>query len=562
MRLIIRLLAVVWVFQNLPAQPSQTSQPPKLSKYWVEFFDKKGTPFRLDRPADFLSPRALERRARASIPVVENDLPVSPIYIGRLQMTGVKIHLASRWLNAAAVIADSAQIARIRTLNFVKKVLPLGKNLNPRNPPNRPLKKRKPLKIKPKIDSPDASDLGYASLQNSLLGTSYLYYAGLRGQDKWVVVMDGGFTNVDTLPFFDSLALAGRLFSGWDFVEHDNYVFEAAEHGTSVLSVMASNLPGYFVGTAPDATYFCVKTEDTGGEFPVEEANWIAGAEWADSLGADIIIASLGYTVFNDTSLSHKYLDLNGRTAIGSRGATIAAQKGMLICNAAGNEGDGPWRHIGIPADAPGIVCVGAVDYHEKRAAFSSVGPTADGRIKPDLVAPGQQLITASVKGVDLGMSSGTSVASPMLAGGLASLWSAFPEKTATEILDAVFASASQNERPDNELGWGLPDLTTAYLRLAGFLHGKFLNRTGERRSIFSCLPGRISIQTADDLLLPGSRIFLQNGLGEEIPLRSARTVRSDISTLTLEFSDRVPHGFYTVWVKNEAGSTHWRIEH
>lgn len=413
------LLVVLLVSSRLPAQQ------PALSKWWVEFSDKNDNPYCTCRPAEFLSARALERRARAGIGIEENDLPVNPGYVRALTETGVLLHNTSRWLNTATVIADSAAAAALRGLPFVRGVRYLGPDIPVRNPPDRPPKQRVPIDSIPTVEG-DQSGFGYAGLQNSLLGIPLVHAAGYRGAGIWVVVMDGGFTNVDTLPFFDSIALNGRLYQGRDFVERDGAVFESAQHGTSVLSVMAADLPGYFVGTAPEATYFLVKTEDTGGEFPVEETNWIAGAEWADSIGADIINASLGYTVFNDTTLSHTFAVLDGRSAIGSRGAAIAATKGMIVCNSAGNSGDEPWTYLGVPADAPGVVAVGAVSPDGSRATFSSRGPTADGRIKPDLMAPGETVVVAGDTGTDLGLSNGTSLASPMLAGALAALWSAF----------------------------------------------------------------------------------------------------------------------------------------
>ena len=528
----------------------------KPAKYWVEFTDKDNSPFCTCRPAEFLSARALVRRARAGIAVVENDLPVNPAYLEKLKAAGAKIHHTSRWLNAATLLTDSVTARQIATFPFVKKVEYIGWHIKPRNKPNPPLKTRKPLPTSPKAKSGDP-DLGWAasiSTENERLWTSFLYYTGHRGAGIWVAVMDGGFTNVDVSPFFDSSAMHNRLFSGWDFVERDQYVFEDAAHGTSVLSVMAANIPGYFVGTAPDATYFCLKTEDVGGELPVEEANWIAGAEWADSIGVDIINASLGYTVFSDTALGHRYLQLDGRTAIGSRGATIAATKGMIICNSAGNSGDEPWRHIGVPADAPGVIAVGAIDFEDKRASFSSLGPTADGRIKPDLVAPGQMVITATTNGTDLGYSSGTSVASPILAGSLAALWSAFPEKTATEILDATFASADQNNRPDNELGYGIPNLFAAYWQLGGYCDGEFCNGSRDDNSAFSFdrVRGELSFITLKNVFSDMKSVVLRNAFGQEFRPKSLKIIAQKIATLTLTGLENLPPGTYSVTLLRE----------
>ena len=516
----------------------------KLNKYWIEFSDKNDSSYCTCRPAEFLSARALERRALAGIEVVENDLPVPSIYLKALKNSGLQIHGVSRWLNAATIIADTSALKKLELLPFVQHITYLGPHLKFRNPLNRPVKKRKPVLDYPRPGGSE-NPLGYTTLQNSLLNLPALYAAGHRGKGIWVAVMDGGFTNADTIPLFDSIALQGRLHPGWDFVERDGGLFESAGHGTSVLSVMAGNLPGYFVGAAPDATYFLLKTEDTGGEYPVEEANWISGAEWADSVGVDIINASLGYTSFNDTTLSHKYSVLNGHTAIGSRGASIAATKGMIICNSAGNEGGGTWRYIGVPADAPGVIAVGAVDSKGKRASFSSFGPTADGRIKPDLVAPGDDVVVAGNVGTELGISSGTSLASPMLAGAFAALWSAYPEKTAEEILQAVFKSSDQDAAPDNERGWGLPDMTSAWLTLGG-LTGGISTFSYDRVS------GELSLLIPQDNFKNGDRLEMFDAFGRKLSGLSSSIFQNKISSVKIKGLGNIPAGPYFIRISND----------
>lgn len=528
--------------------------PPPLKKYWVEFTDKNDSPYCTCRPAEFLSARAIERRARAGIAVAEEDLPVNAAYLDGLRQRGAVVHNVSRWLNAATVVADSATAAGLHTLPFVLRIEYLGPHLRFRNPPDRPPKKRVPLSEYPRAPG-RGSELGYAARQNALLGLPSLYAAGARGAGIWVAVLDGGFTNADTIALFDSVALAGRLFQGRDFVERDGAVFEGAAHGASVLGVMAGNLPGWFVGAAPDATYFLVKTEDTGGEYPVEEANWVAGLEWADSLGVDIVNASLGYTVFNDTTLNHKYWQLDGRTAIGSRAASVAARKGLIVCNSAGNEGDGAWRHIGVPADAPGLVAVGAVDLDGARASFSSLGPTPDGRIKPDLVAPGAPVVTAGSFGAELGLSSGTSLASPMLAGAFAALWSAYPERPASEILDAVFASADQAEKPDSERGYGLPDFSRAWLTLGGFQADEHLNDARDGFFAFDRAGGELSFLIVDKLDGPIQKAVLRDVLGRNWPLEIKLFRQNRISELVIGGLENAPAGAYQVWLMETGGA-------
>lgn len=520
----------------------------KISKFWISFKDKNDSPYCLCRPDEFLSFRSLERRAKAGIPLDDSDLPVNPNYLKALQEQGATIHNTSKWLNAAAVMADSATARKLERLSFVHKVEYLGPHLKYRNPPNRKEKKRAPLTKNPAIEGRDIPIWGYAGQQNQMLGIPVLHMAGYRGKDIWVAVMDGGFSNADTIPIFDSVAMQGRLFQGWDFVERDGGLYESAQHGTSVLSVMAANLPYYFVGTAPEATYFLLKTEDTGGEFPIEEANWVAGAEWADSVGCDILNASLGYTAFNDRSLGHFKWELDGKSSIGARGAGFAASKGMIICNSAGNEGDGDWRTIGVPADAFGIVAVGAVDALGARAAFSSIGPTADQRIKPDLVAPGDQVVVAGNVGISLGVSSGTSLASPMLTGAIAALWSAYPEKTAKEILQAVYASADQRYFPDNERGFGLPDMTDAWIRL-----GDMENGNG---GIFQyeSSTATLTYYLANRGIAPGDTVVWQNILGQVVAERPITLVNNSIMQLQIQGLENIPAGHYTLLLKGKTG--------
>lgn len=550
---LIQLLLLLFLTQGIVAQKTASK------KWWVSFTDKNNTPYCTCRPAEFLSARALERRARAGIPVEEEDLPVDPAYVRKLCAQGARLHHTSRWLNAATVIADSATAQSLLRLPFVREVEYLGPDLRILNPPDRPAKERKPLQHPPKLKN-SGSIYGYGALQGSMLGVPLLHTAGYRGKGVWIAVLDGGFTNVDTLPHFDSLALQGRLFQGRDFVERDQAVYESAMHGTTVLSVMGANLQDYFVGTAPDATYFLVKTEDTGGEFPVEEANWIAGAEWADSLGADIINASLGYTTFNDTTLSHSYSQLDGRSTLGARGASIAARKGMVIFNSAGNSGDEPWKYLGVPADAPGVVAVGAVQHDGSRAVFSSVGPAADGRIKPDLVAPGDMVVVAGDKGTDLQLSSGTSLAAPLLSGALASLWSAFPEKTAAEIMDAVYKSADQYTQPDNLRGYGLPDMTSAWLHLAGYLSNGTPNNAGPGLFAINRAADQMSFLVFADLSSMPDTLLLKDIWGNRLPCNTYSIERNRLSRLTITGIGDLPPGYYTVEVFLPSGLLSLRV--
>lgn len=519
-------------------------QPAKLCKWWVEFKDKSNSPYSIHEPEAFLSARSIERRERNGCPVREEDLPVNPQYLTALRQKGFVLHGTSRWMNAAAIIADTATALKVMELPFVKQLTYLGRDIRIKNPPNRREKKRSvyPINTEPQARF---GQQGYAAVNEGPLQTPFLHEIGARGAGIWVAVMDGGFINVDTMPFFDSIAVQGRLWPGPDFVEHDRAVYESAQHGTAVLSVMAANMPGYFVGAAPEATYFLLKTEDTGGEFPVEEVNWIFGAEWADSIGVDIINASLGYTTFTDTLLNHRFSELDGRTAIGSRGATIAAQKGMIICNSAGNSGDEKWHYLGVPADAPGVIAVGAFDSQTgKHAPFSSYGPTADGRIKPDLSAPGQNVITAGNVGDELTISAGTSIASPILVGSIAALWSDFPQFTAATITDAVFRSADQYEQPDVAQGYGIPDFSRAWMDLQAV-------ETSANNGIygFNYETGTLTYLLPATLMSNNKTFIIKNIFNQICATGTVNMRGNDLKVLKIEGLGEIPSGFYRLYL-------------
>ncbi|MEO1625292.1 MAG: S8 family serine peptidase, partial [Bacteroidota bacterium] len=438
------------------------AQGKKPAKYWVSFTDKKGTPYSVDRPSEFLSPRALERRFRYGIEVTEEDLPVNPSYVRQLTDSGARIHNTSKWLNAAAILADSTTAYGLLKLDFVKQVRYVGPHIKHKISLRKKKKKRDQWNDYNRIPN----HYGFGELQVRMLAGDVLHAQGHQGEHMLVAVMDGGFTNVDIMPFFDSLRQENRLAAGRDFVGVDNHVWESSSHGSHVLSVMGANLPGLLVGTAPEASYVCIKTEDTGGEYLIEECNWVAGAEYADSIGADVVNSSLGYTTFNDKRMNYVFEDLTGKKGIASRAADIAFTKGMIMVNSAGNSGRGPWKYVGVPADAENVFSVGATDFSGKRASFSSFGPSADGRIKPDVATVGQAITVGSIYSYEVQLSNGTSFSAPMMAGMVTSLWGAFPEKTNREILDAIRKSASQADAPDEELGYGIPDFFKAYLYL------------------------------------------------------------------------------------------------
>jgi hypothetical protein len=432
----------------------------KHNVYMLSLSDKNNSPYSVLHPQDFLSVRAIERRYVQNISIDERDLPVNPQYIKQIEETGVKVIHRSKWLNAVSVhVTDTTLIEKLKELPFVLDITALGVH---RTPKEAKLQEHFPYEKYKESDNYYGSTLN----QIAMLSGHVLQSMGHDGSGKRVAIFDGGFSNVYRMPAFDSLYANNSILGTRDFVEGDEFVYEASSHGTQVLSCMAANLPYLVMGTAPGASYYLFKTEDVGSEFKIEEFNWVAAVEYADSLGVDVINSSLGYTSFNDESMNYKYEDLNGKTGICSRGADIAVEKGMLVVNSAGNEGDGSWKYIGTPADGINVISVGAVKSNGSRASFSSYGPTPDGRIKPNVSAQGSRAVVAGMKGYAVTTTDGTSFSSPIMAGMVTTLWSAFPDKTNWEIKDAIEASGNQSMQPDSSLGFGIPDFFRAYLYL------------------------------------------------------------------------------------------------
>jgi hypothetical protein len=303
--------------------------------------------------------------------------------------------------------------------------------------------------------------------QIDMIGGVCLDNNGFRGQGMVIAVLDGGFRNVDVMLAFDSLRMNNHILGTYDFVEGDNSVYEDDSHGSYVLSCMGANLPGDLIGTAPEADYWLLRSEDATSEYIVEEYFWAAAAEFADSVGADLINSSLGYTTFDDFTQDHSYADMDGNTTPGSRAADVAASRGILVCNSAGNSGSSPWTFIGAPADADSILAIGAVDGSGNYASFSSHGPSADGQVKPAVVAKGEGTTLAGLSGGTF-TGNGTSFSSPVLCGMAACLWQAHPSFSNMQIMSQIIQSASQYASPDTYLGYGIPDFCAANLALGG----------------------------------------------------------------------------------------------
>jgi len=434
--------------------------------YLIEFTHKGGTPHGFDAPATFLSPRAIERRVRQGIPLDSLDLPVNPAFVAALQQAGdLQVLGTSRWQNSVTIRStDTLALDTLDRLPFVRAMRCVHDG-----DPHPPRGESKfPVMQKNSVDAVDEATYGQGFRQLSMLNGHLLHRAGATGQGMLLGVLDSGFDGVDQLPAFAALRDRYGIVLAADLVQADGDVYADHWHGRSVLSVIAGDLPGRFLGVAPDVDVALVRTEDADSEFIVEEDHWVRGAELLDSLGCDVLNTSLGYTTFDDSTQDHTVNDLDGRTTRISIAAGIAARKGMVVVNSAGNSGQSAWYRISPPADAEGILAVGAVGLERQSAPFSGHGPSADGRVKPDVCAVGWQATSLDVDGTSLARINGTSFSGPLVAGLACCLWQLHPERTAVEITEAIRRSASQALRPDIDLGYGIPDLWRAHLLLKG----------------------------------------------------------------------------------------------
>lgn len=433
------------------------SQAQSPRKYLVRLRDKVGTPYRTDQPRAFLSARAVQRRQRQNIPVQERDLPVSPDYVAQLRQAGATVWYRSRWLNAVLIEATDAVLTRVLALPCVTG-LESGRSLSPGARIGADSRTGAGLT---KFGAAAPPPYGLSQSQVTQLGVDQLHAAGYHGEGILIGVLDSGFSNANRVDFLKPLFAENRVLATYDFVRNETSVYEDDAHGLSCLSAIAATADGRLYGTAYNASFVLLRTEDVATESRLEEANWLFGAEYADSAGVDVISSSLGYTRFDDPTTDYRYSDMNGHTALSSRAAQIATQTGMVVVVAAGNEGASDWRYLSAPADAAGVLAVGAVRADGVRASFSSFGPAADGRVKPDLVARGQGTYIGLPNGA-ISTGNGTSFATPLLAGLAASFWQANPRLTAAQLTAVLRQSGSQFTTPDDALGYGIPSVARA----------------------------------------------------------------------------------------------------
>lgn len=441
-----------------------------LSFFFVTFTDKGGS----SRVA--LSEEAKALRAVRGIAIDSLDYAVSETYVEALRTAGARVCYTSRWINGATVYCHKADIEAISKLPFVKDVQltrGLQEYLDDINAGQKPRRKVQMPDKRGQIFHPsDGDDPGpdpepeYPGWEDQLKTYNLLplHEAGYQGQGVTVAVIDCGFWNLSTAAAFDSMRTEGRLLGAYDFSE-DGTGFEDGdgEHGAVCLGLIGGHTDIY-QGAAVKAKFYAIKSEENQMESAKEPDNWVAAIEACDSLGVWIASTSLGYWGFDEPIVNYTYADMDGKTIRASRAATIAARKGMLLCIAAGNTGqNGEWPWIGTPADADSILTVGAVGYDSIATLFSSIGPTADGRIKPDVCAVGETNCLISANSGSLYYGNGTSFATPLIAGLAACLWSAYPNETNMQIRERIIRSSHMYDAPDNQYGYGIPNAWKAY---------------------------------------------------------------------------------------------------
>ena len=448
---------------QLPAQNPATC-------FRIQLTDKNQSPYSVSRPEEFLSLRAINNRARYSIPVTEEDLPVNPQYKQQICALNPNIQILaeSKWQNTVVIYCpDSLVLDAVKALPFTEnEVVPVASyNLSVHRNQAEIVPGNYNALLQNDLYLDSLYDYGPAWAQIAFHNGHKLHELGFYGDGMLIVVLDGGWEGFDTIPYFQGMYENGQLWGTRDLIPNHNNVYDGGTHGTCVTSIMATAVNGQLIGTAPHASYYFIMSESPYSEELIEEDFWAQGVEIADSLGADVVNSSLGYSTFPDFPQGDfTYADCDGVASIASRNASIACRKGIAVCISAGNEGYKPWHYISHPADAFDVLCVGAARAVDSvMASFSSYGPSADGRVKPDVVSVGWDTYVVNAAG-GINAGNGTSFASPTLAGLTACLRQALPQKNALEIMDIIRQHGHQYQTPDSTMGYGIPDMYQAYL--------------------------------------------------------------------------------------------------
>ena len=533
------ILCSILTSANLYAQKSGKGS------YFVQFTDKNNSPYSLNDTLEIISQRSLDRRAKNHAPFTIEDLPPNPAYIDSLRSKGARIMFTSRWFNSATIAVDTdlvmLEIAKLPFIKLYQKVYRRkGGNTQTVNSTDEIMRR---------------TSYGQSSKQISMLHGDYLHQQGFKGQGILIAVLDGGFYRVDKLEAFSYLRENNRILATHNFVSGKDSVYADATHGMLVLSSMAGQLSGKLYGTAPEASYILLESENTATEYPIEEDAWVAAAEYADSAGADVINSSLGYTKFDDPTMSHTYADMNGHTNRSSIGANIAFSKGILVVCSAGNDGANMWHYISSPADGDSVLAIGAVNNMERPASFSSYGPSSDGDVKPNVAAMGVETVVASLTDGEVTTVNGTSLSSPILCGVAACLMSAFPDKTNNEIKDVIQKSAHLYPNSDPQMGYGIPNFKMAYEMLS-----LTKNVKAEEFKLLELYPNPyandviISLYTKNE-----SKVFvtMYDNVGRTIYHKEYMSSKNNVDKMSISVSGDLNPGVYTLIIN----SNNWTIK-
>ncbi len=432
-------------------------------RVWVFLSDKgENISKRISQPEKFLSQESIQNKKQKGIKITEGDLPVWSSYLETLGHYDCKMLGKSRWLNAVAVQVPDNCLEEVTSLCFVTEVKPMiTLTVSRESSAETAQAMAQYVEMSNNFEDGDVFEYGEGRFQADMLKVTDIHKKGITGKGVKIAVFDAGFDAVDTIDVFDSLWVQKRITAWWDFVDNDNELFDSDSHGTNVLSTIAANLPGQMVGIAPHASFILGRTEQSRSETNREEYNWVKAMEWADSIGVDIIHSSLGYSKFDEDKGSYTYEDMNGNTAISTKAADEAAKRGIIVTISAGNEGGDAWKYITAPSDADSVLCVGAVGRNGKRAYFSSMGPSSDGQVKPDVMALGKSTTVANPSN-EISVSDGTSFSGPIMAGFMALLKQSNKNRINMDLIQATRLSGDQYNFPDPEYGYGIPNILVA----------------------------------------------------------------------------------------------------
>ena len=515
------------------------------SRLVIQLKDKNNNTYSLSNPSQYLSARAIQRRTKFNIPYDSTDLPITQAYIDSISLvSNVNVLSVSKWLNRLLIqTSDPSAITAIQSFSFVQSVsniAPRTLNVNPRD---KFIEEIKPL-IQQKTQKVDGNVFSYGSNYNQvhIHEGEFLHNKGFNGQNMQIAVLDAGFYQYDTNTSFDSLRTNGQVLGERDFVSFDNSTAEDDTHGMYCLSTMAANWPGQMVGTATNANYWLVRTENAPTEYPVEEFNWVVGAEFADSTGSDMISSSLGYNTFDDVSFNHTYNDIYKNVATVSQGAALAAKKGMIVMNSAGNEGNSAWKYVAFPADSDSVCTVGAITSQGVIASFSSRG--YPGKLKPNIVSVGVSTVIAGLNNQP-SSGNGTSFSNPNVAGLIACLWQAFPNLNNMQLLDAFYRSSNQYTAPNANYGYGVPNFRIAYRLIK---HDQNVALYGNDWLWATPNPFDTKIDVRFIGRVDGNAVlYLKNAAGTVIGKQNFTSEQEEVYTYSFDNLGGIPPGYYTV---------------